>query len=225
MQRRRKKKVNPRQIKKHSSIVQKRSANNIVVQGTQEETDIGYIIPGFKGKSFETFWEVILDGNATALVRHPAKEKVIRVISGVGYAILNKEDKEGKPVVEEIKLNAGDEVVLEPGVAYRITATNVPLEFFGIQAEKYDKRLHVVEPPVISTEVTLDAFLWNKREEEQPPAQRRMNRSKAQYQQSKEAKSKGRNVSAPHIPSTGGEASGLNPQPGGGRQFDEAGAG
>ena len=225
MKRRRKRQVSPRNMKKHSTIVQQRSANDIVVQGDREETEVGYIIKGFEGKHFETFWEVILDGNASALVRHPAKEKVIRVISGAGYAILFKEDEKGKTTTEEIKLNAGDEVVLEPDVAYRLSATSTPLEFFGIQAHKYNKRLHVVEPPVVSTEVTVDAFLWNKRDDLEPVAQRRMNSSKAVDQQRNEAKSKGRNVSTAYIPSTGGEQAGLNPKPGGGRQFDEAGAG
>ena len=47
---RRRRQPDPRKIKKHSDIVRRR-AGNVLMGGSRERTDTGFIVRGFQGKS------------------------------------------------------------------------------------------------------------------------------------------------------------------------------
>ncbi len=163
----------------------------------------------------------MLGGNASALCRHDGKERTIRVVGGSGFVVLHKDNDE----VEELKINVGDEVVFERGVAYRITANRPALQLFSVQASKYVKRLHILEPPVVAKVVSL-ADMENSLRPEESGIKPRRNRSRAIEQQRSLNSARGRTTMAPTqsgSPSKGD--SGINPQPGGARQFDDQGAG
>jgi len=176
--RRRRQQIDPKTLKKHSQIV-KRQTRNVVVLGQKEKTSTGFIIPGHKGKAFETYFETLLAGTASDMVRHPTKDRVIRVVSGDGFVILD----DGINARIDKRIQAGDELILKAGVAYRFTTTsNQNLELYVSQEAKYFSRLKMVEESTATTEVTVDMLQENQRNVIDQPARRG---SKARQQQAR----------------------------------------
>lgn len=142
--------MDPKLLKKHSSVARKH-ANNIVITGAREKTETGFKVPGHSGKSFETFAETLLPGTASPLYCHPKKDRVVRVLAGGGYVILD--DGSGDPV--DKRIHPGDEVILKAGVSYRFATTSgESLEMHVSQGSKYAARLEILEEASSTAEVT-----------------------------------------------------------------------
>jgi len=61
---RKRRQPDPRKIKKHSDIMRRTSAS-ATVGGTREKTETGFVVSGFKGKTFETYYETMLAGTSS----------------------------------------------------------------------------------------------------------------------------------------------------------------
>lgn len=138
---RRKQQIDPKTLRKHSRIVEKRQ-DPVVVAGDREQTDFGYFIDGYKGKLFETKFVCIMPSSMTPKWQHEKKTRVLRVIGGVGHYETFAES--GETAVRPITF--GDEVVIEPGTTYRIRSSPAKLEFFITQDSKYEATLKELEP-------------------------------------------------------------------------------
>ncbi len=77
---RKRRQPDPRKIKKHSDIM-RRTASSLVVGGGRERTETGFRVPGFQGKTFETYFETMLAGTSTPDYKHEKKDRTIRVLS------------------------------------------------------------------------------------------------------------------------------------------------
>lgn len=137
--------IDPKTLRKHSRIVNER-AESLLVVGERNQTDFGYEVSGYSAKSFETLYFALMPNATTPTWRHAKKTRVYRVASGVGhYQKIVGEDDDGQVEVDTRPLSAGDEVVVEPGDAHRITATT-KLELYVTQDSKYAAHLEEVAP-------------------------------------------------------------------------------
>tara|TARA_R100001244_G_scaffold53662_2_gene46580 strand:- start:2289 stop:2963 length:675 start_codon:yes stop_codon:yes gene_type:complete len=135
---------NPRTIKKHSDIV-RQYAPELIVVGEREKTDTGYRVRGYSGKGFETFYEVMLPGTCTPVVKHGAKSRVIRILAGSGVVKLSVACDE--PYQRSVL--PGDEIHFSPGTKYQIsTKSKDTLEYCVTQDAKYESRLKEVSPGI-----------------------------------------------------------------------------
>jgi hypothetical protein len=143
--------IDPKTLRKHSRIVEKRQ-DPVVVAGPREQTDYGFFIDGHKSKSFETKFAQIMPSCMTPKWLHEKKTRVLRVIGGVGHYETYAEDDTvtTKPIV------AGDEVVIEPGTTYRIKSSPAKLEFYIIQDAKYEASLKELAPAETIAQVSVD---------------------------------------------------------------------
>lgn len=142
--------TDPQKIKKHSQIVQQK-AKGVVVVGERVKTETGFRIAGHISRGFETYYEVMLPGTASALVLHPKKDRVARIIAGTGFVIL---DDGTTPAVDR-KIQAGDEVVLKAGISYRFaTASQDSIEMQVTQDSKYESRLEIIQEASSIADIT-----------------------------------------------------------------------
>jgi mannose-6-phosphate isomerase-like protein (cupin superfamily) len=222
--RKQRKNIDPKTLKKHSSILHERSGSDVVVLGFKEETKTGYMIPGHSGSKFVTFFEVMLPGSATGLYMHPEKERTIRILAGQGFVLLQNKDVEGT----QISVGPGDEVAFKPGVTYRISTTSItPLEMFVAQDKRYGDGLSVLEPVTPPTDPALIDLTPNAKPDE---VERQRGPSKAALQQvavrGQSAVSAEEKAARRPVQDAGsGIVIGASPRPGGPNQFGDAGAG
>ncbi len=229
--RRRRALISPRDLRKSSQS--RRAASTVKVAGEREPTETGYRAAGYTGKNFETFFEVMLSGTASAFLLHEKKDRSFWVISGQGF--LTTEDSVNGQKTRRIF--PGEHVSLDRGVTYRIATTATDqLEFFVSQSAKYEVSLQIIAPSD-ATRVATEAQLAEPSLDERlsqgtsaQPVSRRRGSKAAQQQKLRHRRSPqveetfkvvpdGRQV----VPGSGGHV-GVNAQPGGGR-FDDAGAG
>lgn len=171
--------MDPKLLKKHSSVARKH-ANNIIITGAREKTETGFKVPGHSGKDFETFAETLLPGTASALCRHPKKDRVVRILAGGGYVILD----DGTSDPEDKRIHPGDEVILRAGVSYRFATTSgESLEMHVSQGSKYDARLEILEEASATVEVTPGLLNPAERAASAPPGMSLRRGSKAKQQQ------------------------------------------
>lgn len=179
---RRNKKVSPRNLKKHSDIMSQYNSN-LKIPGNRVTTETGYRVEGFKGKSFEVFYEVMLKGTATDFLYHEKKDRTLWFISGDGF--VSVDDKENGQIVRRIV--PGDCVGLPRGTKYQISTTsNSQLEFFAAQSVKYEAALQTAEQTGSykkATEEDLREPSMSERLGESPAPSRRPRTSKAAQQQ------------------------------------------
>lgn len=206
--------VNPRTIKKHSNIVN-RVDTEVKVTGVREPTTTGYRAQGTVAPDYETFFEVMVRDTISSKVVHPLKTRSIRVLGGEAVAVLYKDDQ-----VRQVFLVPGDEIALAPGIAYQVaTKSGTGVEFFVSQSAGYDADLVEIEATSTVVSMSPEDLMEVTREEvledyihnhmAQP---RRRGESKAALQQAKIAKIKGQVVSAP-TPMGAVRTEGLNARP------------
>jgi hypothetical protein len=128
-----------RTIKKHSDIV-RRNSSTLIVGGMHEKTKTGYVVFGFSGKSFETYFEYMLSNSATPVVQHPTKDKTIRILSGILFASLRDGD-----ILQEVKAVPGDELILKRGISYSLSTSTEPVQLVVCQNSKYNTNLKVLD--------------------------------------------------------------------------------
>lgn len=222
------KQIDATKVKKHSDIMRHRGGSSLVVAGAREETPRGYRVPGFSGKSFETFYEVMLPRTSTPVLRHPKKDRVIRVASGSAYVVHDN---------EQHRLIAGDELALERGTSYRIATSGEQADLFVCQQAKYEVSLEVVEdvgvgvgsnvPEDLLEEPTLDERLGTMRPAELDRS-REGSKAKEQlkdlHEDRRALKKAAKDVSEDMFPEFAPAVTGINARPTGGR-FGEEGAG
>jgi mannose-6-phosphate isomerase-like protein (cupin superfamily) len=226
--RNRKKAPNLRTVKKHSDIVKNRS-QKLMVGGQREKTDTGYKVPGYKGKSFETYYEYMMAGSSTPFLKHEKKDRTIRVLSGTAFVVFYVEGGQSQK-----RLIPGDEISLERGNTYRIATSNEDVELLGCQQVNYENKLEIVEdvrvtvdtPAYMLEEPTREERVYNTHPEESISKRRGSKaREQMQNQQNKKgepvATGKNLNALSPDVPNMEG---GMNPQPSKGA-FTEEGAG
>lgn len=232
MKQRQRRQINPQTIKKHSDLVSAAS-HNVFVRGDREKTPTGYRVTGFRGKSFETQYEVMLPGTSTDLVRHEKKDRTVRILSGDGFIITGQGNE------SKIKrLMPGDEICLERGTPYRITtAAKIPVEMVVCQQAKYELNLEVLEEVGAAKEVPAEML-------EEPSVnvrlasagrdfenRRRGSRAIEQSIEAANSRPTGQTISSQsqltgpvQLPESAGVAAGVNVRPSGGN-FDPSGAG
>ena len=228
---RRRRQPNARTIKKHSDIV-RRSSGGLVVGGARERTPTGLVVPGYVGKTFETYYETMLAGTSTASVLHAKKDRTIRIITGTLFVLSQKGDA---PNVQQLA-HPGDELVFERGTTYRLATSKEDCEFFVCQSAKYAATLEVVDATSLTSK-EVDDFLL-----QEPTQTQRISQAKPRDGQTRRKGSKakeqlmaakaGRNSaqiaelppSAPIPGRAGAIESGVSPSPSRGR-FSDEGAG
>lgn len=168
--------MDPKTFKKHSQIAQ-RLASNIVVVGKKEKTTTGYRIPGHSCGSFETYFEALLPGTSSDLIKHPKKDRVVRVLTGGGFVVLD----DGKNPSVDKKIHPGDEVVLKAGTSYRFATTaDQGLELNVTQAAKYEARMEVLEESGATTEVSDEQLVEAERSLQSTQNHRKGSKAKQQ---------------------------------------------
>jgi mannose-6-phosphate isomerase-like protein (cupin superfamily) len=220
--RRKRKTIDPKTLKKHTSIVSERLTSDVVVLGFKEETKTGYMIPGYSANRFVTFFEVMLPGSASGKYVHEDKERTVRVLAGQGFVIQGDgADETQQPI------GPGDEVAFKPRVPYKLSTTSItPLEMFVAQDKNYGVGLEVLEPAVSPVDLTQFDLEPNERPDD---VIRTRGPSKAAQQQTALRGHTARTVEAKQSKRHKGAASGIvigaSPMPGGPGQFNEAEAG
>ncbi len=227
--------VNPRDLKK-ASRTRAAQMSPVKVGGKREPTETGYRVPGYRGKNFETFFEVMLAGTASAFFLHEKKDRSIWLISGQGF-ITTETKAHGQ---KTRRLIPGDTIALDRGVTYRLATTATEqLEFFVTQSAKYGATLKIVAPSDAMRQASAAEMAEPSLDERlgtvvSKPSRRRGSKA-AQQQALRHRSGKGMSPQveetfkiipdrdAPDPRATGGVA-GLNAQPSGGR-FNDVGAG
>jgi hypothetical protein len=216
-----------RNIKRHSDYVQDFS-NRIQVGGPREQTDTGYTVEGFVGKSFETYFENMLPSTSGPILQHDKKDKTIRVLSGILLVTVVDQDSTST----NIKAIPGDEIILERGESYRLYTSKEPVSFFVCQNAKYAAALQVLEETTVSTGVP-DSLLQEPSVESRLRGSlphtlgtsRKGSKAKEQLAALRAAKENRPVTKAVRQSEIAAQASyGTNPRPGGGN-FDKEGAG
>lgn len=164
--------INPRNIKKHSDIVRRHVQSDVgVIKGDREKTDTGFIVKGFSGKNFETFIEVMMEGTSTPILKHEKKDRTVRVLSGLLAVITDKPSA----------LSRGQELALERGTEYRLAAPKGDVEFLVCQSTNYAATLEVVDSSEASaTEMNVDQLQGYRSAPEFAPTRRRGSKAKEQ---------------------------------------------
>lgn len=163
---RKRRQPDPRKIKKHSDIMRRTSAS-ATVGGTREKTETGFVVSGFKGKTFETYYETMLAGTSTPDCKHEKKDRTIRILSGALFVLTDEGDGENQRTAL-----AGDEIVLERGTIYRLATSKENVEFFVCQSAKYAATLEIISDSAFVTKEVPDYLL------EDPSLAGRMYKSK-----------------------------------------------
>jgi len=228
---RRRRQPNVRAIKKHSDIV-RGAAGGLVVGGAREKTPTGVVVPGYVGKTFETYYETMLAGTSTASLRHDKKDRTVRIITGSLFVLVQKGDEPGS----QQRAYAGDEIVLERGVTYRLATSKENCEFFVCQSAKYSATLEVVDDSSLTTKEINESLLQEptlgQRVSQSKPSdgqtRRRGSKAKQQLMAAKGARNSAQVInSAPSDPvpgRAGAVEAGVSPRPSQGR-FSDEGAG
>lgn len=212
--------IDPKTLTKRSQIVRDSGYYSPVVRHGMTQTTTGFIKPGFSDAKFEVHHEIMNSGTCSAKVKHPTKTRTLQIISGPGVVIIEDESE-----TKELKVNAGDSVVLEPNKAYKITTVGrSPLEFVSIQHAKYEARLETLEEAFVTASSEITPL------ESQVPTtpRRRLGKSKAVEQAAqlssakKNHKTTGEKKAVAEVMTAAAE--GVNPRPSMGR-FSNEGAG
>lgn len=215
---RRRVQIDPKTLRKHSQVHQKR-AQSILVTGRRERTETGFIVPGYSGKGFETYFETLLSGTATALFQHPKKTKTVRITGGSGVVVIDSDSE-----IEEKPLQPGDEIVLKAGTAYRFSTTSGNnLEMFVSQDSKYSARLETLESPT-APRVTPDSVLQPAERTTAPVITRRGSKAKLQQLEASGQRIESSQVVLPTAVNTAVVAETMNAKPSMGN-FTSEGAG
>ena len=234
--------ISPRHLKKASRVTQDENPY-VKIAGTREPTETGYVVRGYFGKNYETYFEVMLAGTASPFYLHPKKDRTFWILNGRGFLTTQQE---GKEQVTK-KIITGDQITVERGTTYRIATTSTEqLQMFITQSPKYEVSLEIVA----ASNATKSPEEYQLREptiEERlgtisPEMASAVGRSKPRYrskaaQQQARTHRKSRQVEIRDevtiVPSNGataidpdraGTAAGMNAQPSRG-VFDESGAG
>jgi hypothetical protein len=168
---------------------------------------------------------MMLASTSTAELRHPTKDRTLRVLSGSIFVISSSDDTEqdGKGFASQQQLSPGDEAALERGTTYRIATSTYPAEMYVSQQAKYELSLEVVKE--VMDPVHVPESLLEQRST-QPVVTRRGSKARQQsVAYSKRVSPQVMNaVSSAPAPESAGTPDVINVKPSGGR-FDEAGAG
>lgn len=226
---RRRRQPDVRNIKKHSDFAD-RTANKLIVGGTRERTDTGFVVPGYIGKTFETFYETMLAGTSTATYRHEKKDRTIRVLSGVLFVLASNGGEE-----TQRRAIAGDEIAIERGTAFRLATSKEQVSMFVCQSTKYTAALELVTDSTLNSKPVPDHLLQeptlgqriSQIDPSQAPTKRRGSKAKEQLAAMRSGRKGGATTFDEPIPGRDGDVSvshGVSPRPSGGK-FSEEGAG
>lgn len=226
---RRRRQPNVQTIKKHSDIAN-RSANNLIVGGTRERTETGFVVPGYVGKNFETYYEMMLAGTSTATYRHEKKDRSIRVLSGVLFILASD-----GTVETERRAIAGDEIAIERGTSFRLATSKEPVSMFVCQSPKYTAALELVTDSTLNSRPVPENLLQeptlsqriSQIDPSKAPTKRRGSKAKQQLMAQKAGRKGGAATFDEPIPGRVGDVAvshGVSPRPTGGK-FSEEGAG
>lgn len=190
--------ISPRTLRK-ASRSRAHYEQTLEVAGKREQTKTGYRIPGTSCKEYETFFEHIAERQATDKMLHDKKTRTYRVVSGRGFAMLEKNDQQ-----KSVVLIPGTELTVEPGITYVLTTTSQhSLEVFVSQSSKYESRLNIVEST--ETQALLDPKKLQSLSQQQVVSKelssttKRSRRSKAAAQQLKLRQARGQAAPTPAI--------------------------
>jgi len=186
--------VNPRALPKVSRS-RRKYQDSVEVAGNRERTNQGYRIAGTTCADYETFFEYVSEGQVTDKVVSKDKIRTYRIMSGQGFAILEKNG-----VQKSVVLVAGQELTVEAGIAHQLITTSTnELEIVVIQSSKYEDSITVLEKS--STTAQLAAKLMKSTSNEEAVQKTvnsvRRSRSKAAEQQAQLAAERGRRAPTP----------------------------
>lgn len=220
---RKRRQPDPRKIKKHSDIM-RQTASSLLVGGSRERTETGFIVPGFQGKTFETYFETMLAGTSTPDFKHEKKDRTIRILSGSLFVLKDEGNGETQRTAR-----AGDEISFERGTTYRLATSKENVEFFVCQSAKYAATLDIISDSAFVTKEVPDSMLEDqslvgRMYKSTGQGQSRRRGSKAKQQQ---MAAQGKTVAIIDEPIPGRQGAvtaQVNPGPSHG-QFDKEGAG
>ena len=101
--------MSPRDLPKASRRRADRAASPLKVAGQRVPTETGYRVPCYQGKTFETYFEVMLPGSASAFLLHDKKDRSLQLLTGQGF--ITTETKEAGQKTR--RLIPGDTITLE----------------------------------------------------------------------------------------------------------------
>jgi len=134
--------IDQSKIRKRSDYEYTTRSSEVVIPGDRVLTKTGFTAQSYLGSNFEIRYEAIAAGAATPTFMHPKKDKVIRILSGVGQIIIGD---------NMLPLVVGDDLKIPAGTKYRITSES-DVYLMVIQASKYDAHVETDD----STMVTVD---------------------------------------------------------------------
>lgn len=211
--------IDPKTLKKHSDVA-RQHANHVEVSGERQQTDTGFRVPGTSCRNYETFYEWLAEGQATATVVHAKKYRSYRVLEGQGLALIRKNGE-----TKQVTLLPGDEITMAPGIEYQLCSMpTLTLELLVTQAYKYEASLKVVEESPTKAVLKPEQLKPVSRAEAIEknlvamnggiPPRRPRHLQKAAQQQSQQARARGKLVGMPEgRPTTSPEAPVQNVKP------------
>ncbi len=123
--------------------------------GDRVPNDTGFIVPGATTKSYETFYELMMPGTTSAMLRHPTKARTYRVLEGQGY-FYHKASPEAEATHKYIM--GGHEFTVEAGAVFSVsTTTESALHLHVCQDSKFDAKLEKLTDAAVINEFNIAA--------------------------------------------------------------------
>lgn len=175
---RRKRRLDPRAGSRRSEIISRQGPQGTSSENLhkRKETDRGWVIDYFKNDNFEVSYQYWASNNTTGKIKHPTKDRIIKVLYGK-FSVSEFDEERKIPLTQET-IGQGSVFVAEKGMCYELASFgDSDVELLIIQDHNYDDDLEQITESFSSnqTKTTLTVTETSVR-------QRRTESSKAMQQ-------------------------------------------
>jgi len=208
--------LDPYAGRKHSQIVSRSGPSSVRFSdfNNRKDTPHGWCIPAFNGKDFEVEYQFMCARNSTGRVRHPTKDRCIRVLAGQLFVIIND---------ETVTVAPNQSFAIEAGVEYVMATSGTgDAEMLVCQGAGYESDLEHLGPAEALNTVPVAGQVLPEvlpphahREDSMAHQQAAAQAAATAERRAKRTPVKGR----PPLP--GQQVDGVNPRPAGAAGFSE----
>lgn len=131
----------PQAGRKHSTIAAKQGIIGVhtVDLNNRVTTMSGWRIPYFSGDQFEVYYELLCARNSLGMVKHPSKDRCVRVLGG--HLFVTSDGEINTVLTNQV-------CSLKSGTAYELASSgDSDVEMLVIQAKDYEKDLEKITEP------------------------------------------------------------------------------